>query len=255
MHICWQIPFTSVFDLSVCVRCLGWEVDPAVKMLLLNSQVVLKQHPVGMPKVSDFERRSFQFELADKNILFVVKVKCLSFEAAMRVWLTGKFTYMPGVQIGDLMFGMGVGEVLKATGFYAEKFATGDLVQGMLFWQDYLVVEDKPGKSVSTKIAGHISDQMRLFSGTPQNLTTAFMPKVEKEMNNGALATQLREKLEMRTFLSLFGIPTYTAYFGVFEVGLKQLRARGEKQGSGAPRKIALVSAAAGATRLEWYIK
>ena len=31
----------------------------------------------------------------------------------MRVWLTGRFSYIPGIQVGETVFAVGVGELVK----------------------------------------------------------------------------------------------------------------------------------------------
>lgn len=49
----------------------------------------------------------------------------------MRVWMNGGFTYMPGVELGEVMKALGVGRVIASGN---NKFKPGDLVVGMLGW-------------------------------------------------------------------------------------------------------------------------
>jgi hypothetical protein len=54
----------------------------------------------------------------------------------MRGWLIDRPSYVPPVQIGEIMRGLAVGIVEKSN---HPKFAAGDRVQGMFGWQEYLL--------------------------------------------------------------------------------------------------------------------
>ncbi len=58
----------------------------------------------------------------------------LAFEPAMRGWIEDKPNYIPPVPIGDVMRGMAFGEVVESR---VDGFAPGDLVTGMMGWQEY----------------------------------------------------------------------------------------------------------------------
>jgi len=76
----------------------------------------------------------------------LVRVLYLSFDPTQRGWIEDRPSYLPPVQIGEVMRASAVGEVMesKHTGF-----AKGDLVQGLFGWQDYAVV---PGAMLGAKI-------------------------------------------------------------------------------------------------------
>jgi NADPH-dependent curcumin reductase CurA len=69
---------------------------------------------------------------------FLVRNRWLAFEPAMRGWIEDKPNYIPPVAIGEVMRGMTVGEV---TASKHDDFAVGDLVTGMLGWQEWAVLD------------------------------------------------------------------------------------------------------------------
>jgi NADPH-dependent curcumin reductase CurA len=71
-----------------------------------------------------------------------VKVLWLSFDPTQRGWLNDMKSYMPPVQIGEVMRAFAVGQVVESQN---PKWAPGDVVQGMLRWADYVVVEGGAG--------------------------------------------------------------------------------------------------------------
>jgi len=58
----------------------------------------------------------------------------------MRIWISGVKTYMDPVKPGDLMKGMGVGEVIFTKD---PKFKIGDKVLGLTYWQKYSIIKAK----------------------------------------------------------------------------------------------------------------
>jgi NADPH-dependent curcumin reductase CurA len=72
----------------------------------------------------------------------------LSLDPTNRIWITDMEQYMPPVQIGEVMRGYGVGQVVASR---HHGLAPGDLVNGMLGWQDYTIAG--PGNPM-TKLPG-----------------------------------------------------------------------------------------------------
>jgi NADPH-dependent curcumin reductase CurA len=103
-------------------------------MNLINRAWHLKSRPVGAIQASDFEWvRTPLPELAEGQLR--VRNVYLSLDPAMRGWLIDRPSYVPPVQIGELMRGLAVGVVEQSR---HPKFAVGDIVQGMFGWQEYL---------------------------------------------------------------------------------------------------------------------
>ncbi|MFQ5698921.1 MAG: NADP-dependent oxidoreductase [Myxococcota bacterium] len=101
-----------------------------------NRQWVLASRPVGLVQPSNFEWRESEIpQPAEGEIL--LRTLYLSFDPAMRGWMEDRRSYVPPVQIGEPMRAGGVGQVIESRN---PSFAPGDIVQGMLGWQDYAIV-------------------------------------------------------------------------------------------------------------------
>jgi NADPH-dependent curcumin reductase CurA len=107
-------------------------------MSLLNRQLRLKTRPEGLVKREDFELQEHPVpELKDGQVL--VRVLYLSMDPTNRVWMSDIPQYMPPVAIGEVMRGLGLGRVVASRSAH---FAEGELVQGLLGWQDYAVIDE-----------------------------------------------------------------------------------------------------------------
>jgi NADPH-dependent curcumin reductase CurA len=107
-----------------------------------NRQWLLRARPVGLVKESDFELRSAPVpQPSDGQVL--VRNRWLAFEPAMRGWMEDRPSYMPPVAIGEVMRGMSVGEVVESK---LAGFVPGDLVSGMLGWQEWALCTNNARK-------------------------------------------------------------------------------------------------------------
>ncbi|HEX5733240.1 MAG TPA: NADP-dependent oxidoreductase [Blastocatellia bacterium] len=100
-----------------------------------NRQWRLAARPVGRLKDSDFQ---FNQEAAptpgDGEVL--VRNIYISLDPTNRGWVNETASYLPPVQIGDVMRGSTIGIVEQSRN---PKFSEGAYVQGLLGWQDYAV--------------------------------------------------------------------------------------------------------------------
>ena len=102
----------------------------------MNRQWLLARRPNGMVTADDFELVDRPVpELTDGQVL--VRNLYLSCDPTQRGWV-GRDTYLPAVKIGEVMRSVGAGEVIESRD---GRFDPGQLVQGMLGWQDFAVVE------------------------------------------------------------------------------------------------------------------
>ncbi|MEM6792439.1 MAG: NADP-dependent oxidoreductase [Acidobacteriota bacterium] len=109
-----------------------------------NVQIRLAARPEGLPKASDFETtRGAVPEPAEGQIL--VRNIYLSLDPAMRGWMTERKSYIEPIQLGDVMRGLTLGEVVSSS---ADGFAEGDLVSGSLGWQSYALAHPKEVQKV-----------------------------------------------------------------------------------------------------------
>ncbi|MCW8835592.1 MAG: NADP-dependent oxidoreductase [Rhodospirillales bacterium] len=111
----------------------------------INRQYLLKQRPVGRIKESDFERKDSPVpEPGEGEVL--VRNLYLSLDPAMRGWMNEGKSYVPPVQLGEVMRGLTVGRVVRSRD---DSFSEGDFVTGILGWQDYAAV---PGKQLGRAV-------------------------------------------------------------------------------------------------------
>ena len=147
----------------------------------MNGQWRLKSRPVGMVRESDFEYVEEALPDPGDNE-FLVRNLYFAFEPAMRGWLNDVKSYVPPVQIGEVMRASTVGQVIESNN---PEFQPGDFVSTMAGWQEYLISDGSPGPL-------------------------------------GRPATKIPEGVEPRLMLSALGTTGLTAYFGLLDVGKPQ---------------------------------
>ncbi len=141
----------------------------------VNHQVLLAARPVGMAKQSDFARREAPIPRPGPGE-FLVRNIYLSLDPTIRGWMNATDTYLPAIKIGEVMRGSGVGVVVES---HQPGYAVGDIVFGMIGWQDYTI--------------GRASDPMPLM----------VLPR----------------GIPLTAALSVFGVTGMTAYFGLLDIG------------------------------------
>ena len=110
-------------------------------MARTNGQWVLATRPEGMVQESNFEYKEEALrELETGEVL--VRNLYLAFEPAMRGWIDDVPSYIPPVGIGEVMRASSVGQVIESKN---DAYPTGQLVSGMLGWQQYSIQDGTPG--------------------------------------------------------------------------------------------------------------
>jgi len=121
-------------------------------MTITNRQWLLKQRPTAEVGPEHFNFVSTPVPaLGDGQ--FLVKNSYLSFEPAQRGWLNDLPSYIPPVQLGEVMRAVGVGEIIESRN---SDFSVGDRVQGAFGWQDYAIADGKDKRFPVSKIASDI---------------------------------------------------------------------------------------------------
>jgi NADPH-dependent curcumin reductase CurA len=69
----------------------------------------------------------------------LIRTLYLSIDPTNRIWMSDMEQYMPPVAIGDVMRGGGIGRVVVSN---SNRWHVGDLVSGLLGWQDYCLVRE-----------------------------------------------------------------------------------------------------------------
>lgn len=153
-----------------------------------NTRVLLASRPIGEPASDDFAIERIPVpEPADGEV--VLRTIYLSLDPYMRGRMSAEKSYADPVEIGDVMVGGTVNEVLESR--HAD-LATGDIVTGLTGWQSHPVV---PG------------DELK-------RIDPAHAP--------------------ISTRLGVLGMPGFTAYSGLLNIGRPQ------------PGETVVVAAAAG---------
>jgi NADPH-dependent curcumin reductase CurA len=98
-------------------------------------QFRLAARPVGLPKESDFNLVESPIPALRSNEV-LVKTLYLSVDPYMRGRITGIRTYADPVNIGDVMVGGAVGEIIESN---STGLQPGDFVAGYWGWQDHAV--------------------------------------------------------------------------------------------------------------------
>ncbi len=143
----------------------------------MNRQFRLKERPAGRVSLENFDFVEEPVPETGKNQVLVRNLY-LSLDPTNRVWMTDVPQYMPPVAIGAVMRGGGLGQVVDSKN---PNFKVGDMVNGLLGWQDYALIDG------SDKLVPQV-----LPKGLPVPLTA---------------------------MLGAAGLTGLTAYFGLLEVG------------------------------------
>ncbi len=118
-------------------------------MTLTNTVCRLAARPVGLPKAADWQI-SDEPVAAPGDGEFVVQVGYLSVDPAMRTWMNAGRSYVPPVEIGEVMRAGAIGRVIESR---HPDFATGDEVYGAFGVQRYAVSDGRDVNPVDTALA------------------------------------------------------------------------------------------------------
>jgi NADPH-dependent curcumin reductase CurA len=118
-------------------------------MTLVNTVCRLAARPVGLPKPSDWEV-SDEPAGSPADGEFLVQVEYLSVDPAMRTWMNAGRSYVPPVEIGEVMRAGGIGRVIDSR---HPDFAAGDEVNGVFGVQRYALSDGRDVSRVDTALA------------------------------------------------------------------------------------------------------
>src|SRR5262249_6188711 len=105
----------------------------------VNRQFVLASRPTGLPDESTFKLIDAPIPaLKDGEVL--VRAAYLSVDPYMRGRISGMKSYAAPVEIGGLMVGGGVAQVIESKN---SAFAAGDYVDIYIGWQEYAISDGK----------------------------------------------------------------------------------------------------------------
>jgi len=98
-----------------------------------SRRLVLAQRPTGLVDASTIEMRTGPVpEPGEGEAL--VRVRYLSIDPTIRTWMNDAPGYLPPIGIGEVVRSGGIGEVVRSR---SDRYREGDLVVGMVGWQDH----------------------------------------------------------------------------------------------------------------------
>ncbi len=98
----------------------------------------LKARPTGLLKDSDFEWCTEPVPTVGPGQV-LVRTLYVSLDPTHRIWASDMDQYMPPVEIGAVMRAGAIAEVVEST---VPAFTPGDLVIGLMGWQDFTLVDE-----------------------------------------------------------------------------------------------------------------
>jgi NADPH-dependent curcumin reductase CurA len=118
-------------------------------MTLVNAQCRLAARPVGLPKASDWD---YVEEPAPEpgDGQFLVEVEYISLDPAMRSWMNAGRSYIPPVEIGEVMRAAAIGRVVESR---HPDYQVGDWVNGAFGVQRYALSDGGGVVRVDTSLA------------------------------------------------------------------------------------------------------
>jgi NADPH-dependent curcumin reductase CurA len=103
-----------------------------------NRRFLLHSRPEGRITPDTFELVEEAIpEIGDGEAL--VQTQWISLDPTNRAWIGERPTYLPPVGIGEVMRGLGLGQVVASK---HDSYSEGQLVQGLIGWQEWAVASD-----------------------------------------------------------------------------------------------------------------
>lgn len=152
------MPFPS----AVSARSVVFRTVPD----LPNRQILLRRRPSGLVRPDDTELVTTPApEPAEGEAL--LRTTYVGIDAAARTWLDDQPSYLPPVQLGEVIRAAGIGEVVASR---CDAFAVGDVVTTLTGFQEYAIIRDD---LFSTPIPGE-HDQLAIMSVYGPTGATAY---------------------------------------------------------------------------------
>ena len=105
----------------------------------INKQILLAKRPESLPEEDTWKfHKGPMPEVGNGQIL--IKSHYISLDPAMRGWINDAKSYIPPVQVGEVMRAGSVGEVIQSS---HDGFKVGEFVSGWGGVQQYVVTDGK----------------------------------------------------------------------------------------------------------------
>lgn len=104
-------------------------------MVALSKQFFLQQRPAQTPTSEDVGLREIELKPLEKGQL-LIKNEYFSIDPAIRGWMKDEPSYMPPIELGEVIRSSTVGTVLDSQ---HDDYSVGDVVYGLNGWEQYSV--------------------------------------------------------------------------------------------------------------------
>ncbi len=116
----------------------------------MNKQLILEKRPIGMPDAATWKLLTNPIpEPGDGQVL--IENYYISLDPAMRGWLNDSKSYIPPVQLGEVMRAGSIGKVIKSNNH--PKYKVGDVLTGWGGVQQYSLTNGENYYPVDTNLA------------------------------------------------------------------------------------------------------
>jgi hypothetical protein len=116
--------------------------------IIESREIRLASHPKGMPTAANFTRAQVELKtLPDQHVL--VRNLFMSVDPYMRGRMNDRKSYVPPFEIGKVLEGGAVGEVIESR---AKEFKVGDAVVSNFGWREYFIASPKDLHPVSRAV-------------------------------------------------------------------------------------------------------
>jgi len=115
----------------------------------MNKQLIFLKRPIGMPEADTWALETNPIPTIKEGEI-LIKTHYVSLDPAMRGWMNDTKSYIPPVQIGEVMRAGNIGEVVESNN---PQFEVGDIVTGWGGVQQYLASDGNGYYKVDTKLA------------------------------------------------------------------------------------------------------
>jgi NADPH-dependent curcumin reductase CurA len=115
----------------------------------MNRQITLAQRPYGFPKDSDFKLVETAIPNPGDGEL-LIKNEFMSVDPYMRGRMNATKSYAANIEIGDVMVGATVGQVIESN---HPDYQSGDIVQAGLGWQTHGITNGEGARKIDSSLA------------------------------------------------------------------------------------------------------
>ncbi|KAG5638779.1 hypothetical protein H0H81_010200 [Sphagnurus paluster] len=144
-------------------------------------RIVLNERPVGDFEPTTFRTEALPFNLKPGQGQVLVKTTWLSLDPAMRGYVRDVRSYLPPVQIGEVMRAQGLGVIIQVGP--GSKLAVGDTVTGAWGMTEYAVVKDSAVEKLVIPNGVHALDFLNTLGSS--GMTAYFGLKDVAELKKG----------------------------------------------------------------------